>query len=121
MKINLSFKKNISGFKPNEHWKIILVVSFVLFISAIAYNVYLYTFAGRQVNTVLSAASTTVPTELTALASSEKIQEYFSVYKQRQQAYAETIKSLTSGNKPVVASSSATTSTSTVVATTTNQ
>lgn len=121
MKIKFSFKKNISGFKPNEHWKIMLVSSFLLFIAAIAYSVYLYAFAKNQINTVTTQEATSTPSELSTLASPEKIQEYFNVYKEREGKYTEIIKSLTLGNKPVATTTISASSSSAAIATSTNQ
>lgn len=121
MKLNLSFKKNITGFKPELHWKLILGAAFILFIAALGYNMYLYTFAQKQINLVSEEGSTTTPANLTTLSSPEKFQEYFKVYKEREVKYSEIITFLMSSNKPVVPAIVATTSTSTVVASSTNQ
>lgn len=121
MKVNMSFKKNISGFKPNEHWKIILTTSFFLLLGAIAYNIYLYTFAQTQINAAAVQEVNSTPSELNSIASPEKVQEYFKVYQDRELTYTEIIKRLMAGNKPVATTTIATTSSSTVVATSTNQ
>lgn len=117
MKLNFSFKKNISGFKPGVHWNIILITTFILFVGAIVYSVYLYTYAQKQINLVSTGEVASVPTNLTTLSSPEILEEYFKVYKDRGLRYSELILTLMSSNKPVAATSTATTS----VATSTNQ
>lgn len=121
MKLNLNPKKNISGFKPDVHWKIILTTSFLLLLLAVAYSMYLYTFAQKQINAVTTTEVTATSSQLSNLASPEKIQEYFQVYRDRETKYVEIISTLTAGNKPVATTTLATTSSSTIVATTTNQ
>lgn len=122
MKLSFNSKKNISGFKPDVHWKIILTSTFMLFLVAVAYGVYLYAFAQKQINAVSTTrVSTTTPSQLSNLASPEKIQEYFKVYRDREAKYTVIISNLTAGNKPVATTTLATTSSSTVVATSTDQ
>lgn len=122
MKLKSSSKKNtISGFKPETHWKHILVITFVLLLGAIGYNIYLYVFAQTQIRNagagVISATSSNTDTTL----SPENIQTYFQVYKDRQEKYAMLLKSLMVVNESIITTILATTSTSTVVATSSNQ
>ncbi len=85
---------------------------------SVAYGVYLYTFAKKQVETIASTDTSVASAKLTAYASPEKIQEYFQIYKDRQGRYTEVINGLIVGN---VVEVKASTSSVPVVATTTNQ
>lgn len=121
MKLGFNSKKNISGFKPDVHWKIILTSTFLLLLMAVGYGVYLYAFAKKQINAVSTTEVSATPSQLSNLASPEKIQEYFQVYRDREAKYTAIISNLTLGNKPVATTTLATTSSSTVVATSTDQ
>ncbi|MES2622802.1 MAG: hypothetical protein V4576_00150 [Patescibacteria group bacterium] len=121
MKHTFTLKKNITGFKPELHWQIILVTSFVLFLCAIAYNGYLYVYAKKQVDLADNAVSATTPVKLSSFASPEQIQDSFKVYEDRGAKYTEIMNGLSRANVVQAAAVVATTSTSTVIATTTNQ
>jgi hypothetical protein len=118
MKHPLNLKKNMTGFHPEYQWKMILAGMFLLVLAAVAYGGYLYVFAKQQIDSAdaFVPASTTPAAEM--LASPEKIQESFKVYKDRESVYGAIMNDLTKKN---AAPAETAASTSTVIATSTDQ
>jgi hypothetical protein len=127
-----TIQKRISGFKPELHWKIILVSTFVLVVVSCAYASYLYMYAQKQVSMDVSSdtvTGTTIITDDTAVGTSsnvsftsaEQMNELFVTYRNRNTVYQNIIQTLASKKtiEVVVSTTTASTTTGAAISTTT--
>jgi hypothetical protein len=131
-----TIQKKISGFKPELHWKMILVLTFLLLIGASVYATYLYLYAQKQVHmdpgsqaaseevalpTDGSATTTATTSDVKSFTSSEQMDELFAVYRNRGVVYQNIMQTLVSKKsvEATVGTTTASTSVSTTTATTT--
>lgn len=108
-------QKNIVGFKPEMHWKIIISVTLFLCLVGIVYDVYVYTYAKRQIDTVVIGVSVPVTHATTSVHSD--MEELFELYSNRGVLYNDSIKILSAH----VSISPITASTTLIVATSSKQ
>ena len=121
MKNKLTFKKNISGFKPEVHWKLILIGSFMLFIISVSYNSYLYLYAKKQVSGEVLVPVSVLSEKINTFATPEQIEESFQIYKKRQIAYEERLAELGRSNNIIESTTTTTTQASTTIVATSSK
>lgn len=119
MKYDISIKKNILGFKPELHWKIIVISSIVLSLVAVIFDTYLYSYAKDQISKekIATTSSSTVDNEnidkLKSYTSSSKMEELFDLYEKRNIKYNSIINSMNSTDLKNINTVGTTTSSST--------
>ncbi len=123
MKSHTQLQKKFFGFKPELHWKIIIMTSVILALSAIGYDTYVYTYAREQISkaVIISIATTTNDgsdiAKLQAYTSVTQMSNLFQIYEKRDAVYTSVINSL-SKSSPV---SVGTTTGSSTIATSSKQ
>lgn len=104
--------KKITGFKPELHWKLIIVFAFFLVLCSAVYATYLYVSAKNQVYIDRSSrtATTTAHAQLKTFSSAQQMEELFEIYKQKGVLYQGAIKRLTAKEVVLQATTSVATS-----------
>lgn len=87
----IDIKKNILGFKPEIHWKLILSSMFFLLCLGLIYDVYIYMYAEQQIRLTDTNMSKIDKATSTARVSME---DTFEIYKARKIVYDGIIEAL---------------------------
>lgn len=103
---HIDIKKNISGFKPEIHWKLIISGMFFLLCVGVIYDVYIYMYAEQQIRLTDTNMSKIDKATSTGRVS---VEDTFEVYKERKIVYDGIIEAL-SANKTITIKNIATSS-----------